>query len=97
MKNYDFRIKKLEKMLIQKNKTVILINYITSEPESFIKINGQKYLILDGANVKKIIAEKISGFSGVVTCPVYLAKNLSQNYVQEEFTSKQDTMIKVNG
>ena len=81
MKNYDSRIKKLEEILIPKSKTVILINYITSEPESFIRVNGQKHLIPDEANVKKFIAEKIIDCNGVVICSVYLTKSLSQNYV----------------
>ena len=74
MKNYDSRIKKLEEILIPKSKTVILINYITSEPESFIRVNGQKHLIPDGADVNKFISEKAEGYSGRVICFVHLAK-----------------------
>ena len=76
MKNYDFRIKKLEEALNPKEKTVVTINYITSEPESFVMINGKKDLIPDGANVKSFIEEKVNYCSGVVVCSIFLAKNL---------------------
>jgi len=82
MKNYDFRIRRLEEALNPKGKTVtvVTINYTISESESFVIINGKKDFIPDRVNVKNFIEEKVDFYSGVVVCSMYLTKNLYQEW-----------------
>ena len=76
--SYQTRLKNIEELLTPKITTSVIIDYITSEPESYIMINGEKNIIPTGINVKEFIDQKIKLHKGVITCAVYLAKNLTK-------------------
>ncbi|MHB8578985.1 MAG: hypothetical protein ACYDA4_03880 [Ignavibacteriaceae bacterium] len=98
--NYESRLKKIEEILLPKRNTVLIINYITSEPESYLKVNGTKCLIPPGVDAKEFIKEKLKAYGGVVTAIVYLAQDITKESVpnfSDLAKKKDDLLITIKG
>ncbi|MGD1007066.1 MAG: hypothetical protein ABR980_07545 [Ignavibacteriaceae bacterium] len=98
--NIESRLQKiLEKLSPQKNMAVI-IDYITSEPESYFLVNGTKYIIPHGINVSEYINDKLKNYNGVVAASVYIAKDITKNsssVFSDLASKKNDFVIKIKG
>ena len=75
MKNNISRIERLEEILSSKNRRVLILDEITDEPESWIDVNGVKYIIPLEADVKEFVSEKIKLIKGAPICSLYISKN----------------------
>jgi|YelNatPaOPRAMG01_1025707.scaffolds.fasta_scaffold18948_3 hypothetical protein len=82
MEQIESRLKKIEEILSPKKNLIVLIDYLTSEPESYFEVNGTKYLIPPGVDAYELIKDKLKNYSGVVTVSVYLAEDLTKESVQ---------------
>jgi hypothetical protein len=98
--NFESRLKKIEEILIPKKNMVVIINYLTDEPESYFEINGTKYLIPPGINVSEYFKDKLKIYNGVVTATVYIAKDTAKESVpdfSDLATKKDDLLITIKG
>ena len=71
----ESKIEKIQKILEPKKKIIILINYATDNPESFLEINKMKFLIPAEATISDFIQEKTRNSRGIVVCCVYLGQD----------------------
>lgn len=81
MKNFESRIRKLETILIPEEQTICCINYGLPQGESFIEIEGEKFILPAGKNLKEFINEKAKKFGSVVVCSVYKGDDLSEDKI----------------
>ena len=100
MKNYDARIKKMEEILLPKKNLIVLIDYLTSEPESYFEVKGNRYSIPPGVNVYEFIKDKLKNYRGIVTATFYLARDITKESVPDLSnlaTKKDDLLITIKG
>ncbi|MHB8337929.1 MAG: hypothetical protein ACYDEE_10990 [Ignavibacteriaceae bacterium] len=100
MKNYDARIKKMEEILLPKKNLIVLIDYLTSEPESYFEVKGNRYSIPPGVNVYEFIKDKLKNHRGIVTATFYLAQDIAKESVPDLSnlaTKKDDLLITIKG
>ena len=100
MKNYDSRLKKIEEILIPKRQIVIILDFLTDEPNSWIEIDGKKIIIPPGIDVEEFIKEKTKQIKGIRVCAVYLAKDITKESSQDLSslaTKKDDLVVTIKG
>ena len=99
MKNYDSRLRKIEEILVPKRNTIVTINYLTSEPESYFELNGDRFSIPPEVNEYEFIKNKLKNYSGIISVCVYIAKNTTKDSVTD-FSGlamgKDDLMISID-
>lgn len=78
MNHYESRLKKIEDILSPKKSMVVILDYITSEPESWIEVDGKRYVIPLDVDIEKFIHEKTKLIKGIRVCSLYLSKDRTQ-------------------
>ncbi len=68
------RLEKIEEIILLKRRKVLILDYVTSEPESWIEVNKEKYEILPNEDIEAFIHEKIMLIRGIHVCALYLSK-----------------------
>ena len=100
LKNYESRLRRIEDFLIPKRQTVIILDYLTDEPNSWIEIGGKKIIIPPGIDAEEFIKEKTKQIKGISVCAVYLAKDIAKESSQDLSglaTKKDDVVIAIKG
>ena len=82
MKQLEIRLKRIEEILLPKRQTVIILDYLTDEPNSWIEIDGRKIIIPPGIDVEEFIKEKTKQIKGISVCAVYFAKDTTKESSQ---------------
>ena len=98
MKKNISRLERLEEILSPKAKKVIILDYISDEPDSWIEVNRTKYLIPPEADLEKFIREKIKLIRGIRICTLQLSKDRLKK-PETDFSnliSKEDMVVKIN-
>ena len=99
MNQYESRLKKIEEILSPKKKMVLILDYITIEPASWIEVNRQKYVIPPDADLDKFIHEKVKLIKGIQICTLYLGKDRTNNPSADfsGLTANSDLVMSVRG
>ena len=95
LKNYESRLRRIEDFLIPKRQTVIILDYLTDEPNSWIEIDGKKHIIPPGIDAEEFIKEKTKQIKGISVCAVYLAKDITKESSQNLYslTKKKNDLV----
>ena len=98
MRNNISRLERLEEILSPKAKKVIILDYISDEPDSWIEVNRTKYIIPPEADVEKFIQEKLKLIRGVHICTLQLSKDRLKKSEADfsDLISKDDLVVKIN-
>jgi hypothetical protein len=75
MNHFEARLKKIEEILIPKKRIILILDEITSEPESWMEVNGEKYIIPPDVDVKEFVREKAKLAKDILICGLYLSKD----------------------
>ena len=75
MNHFESRLKKIEEIVSPKNKKVIILDYFSPEPQSWMEVKGKRYLIPLAADVENFIYEKTKLIRGHHICTLYLARD----------------------
>lgn len=78
MKQIESRLRRIEAILSPQKKTVLILDELTDELESWIEVNGTKSLIPPDTNVEKFIHDKIKLVKGIHICTLSLSKVLAK-------------------
>lgn len=100
MRNHDLRITKLEDIITPKRKTFLILDYESDNEVSWIEFDGKKFVIPEGANIKKFIEEKTKEIKGrVVACTISLSKCTDEKSIDNltKDLSKDDFLLVIKG
>ena len=98
MNRNESRIRKIEEILTPKAKKIIVMDYITEEPDSWIEVNRTKYKIPPEADLENFIQEKIKLIRGIRICTLQLSKDRLKKSETDfsNLISKEDMVVKIN-